>query len=589
MKANSIFRPAISLANCLLGCLFMLFSIQGFGQTYCTPTGVSCNTAPNNQPFYITDLWVGLDPSPSLTAAIRLPSNSCPATGYKDETNSIDVMPWSPGKQLVIFADVLTNTPTNTSAGLWIDYNKDGTFNNTNEFVGTYALGSGSPSSSNPTVFVNLPASGYSFGRVRARFRILRDANISSTNACGSLSNPSDCRDFLINISPNCFQPATPRHCIFNNGCTYKSNYFTSVSFSSSLGTTTQNSTFGQIGYSDYNTLNPRVPFGGTVTISGNIFRENPDGEAYNWLTIWADWNNDNIYDANAGELVGFNNLPNNSNGNIPFSYAVTVPATVTTPKVNIRLMTNYAGIVNGCTFAGSLPFIGETEDYSLLVAPAGVITPVTETLCSPANPASFGFSTLPTGSVYYYWYYQDGSAVAQPTGTAQPTAPWIPITNNNPITGLPTMTTYDPPAGLTTNRYYACFVKSRIIGNPAPGWALGMKRVRIKSCSRLAVSSDLNEEENGTFVESENLSQNFPNPFTTETTIPCFVPEETKTASLEIFGLDGRKVQQIHLSGTGKQDVLIQSKMLPSSGMYLYTLVIDGQKQPMMRMVMAK
>lgn len=81
-------------------------------------------------------------------------------------------------------------------------------------------------------------------------------------------------------------------------------------------------------------------------------------------------------------------------------------------------------------------------------------------------------------------------------------------------------------------------------------------------------------------------LPQSFPNPFATESIITCFIPEETKAASIEIYGMDGRKLQQIPISGTGKQDIAISRKMLPSNGIYLYMLVVDGQKQDMKRMV---
>jgi hypothetical protein len=82
---------------------------------------------------------------------------------------------------------------------------------------------------------------------------------------------------------------------------------------------------------------------------------------------------------------------------------------------------------------------------------------------------------------------------------------------------------------------------------------------------------------------------QNHPNPFNRETSIPISIPEGTQSASLEIYGMDGRKVYQIKLSETREQHVTIKSSMLPASGIYLYTLVIDGQKQPMQRMLLAK
>ncbi|HPI11756.1 MAG TPA: T9SS type A sorting domain-containing protein [Catalimonadaceae bacterium] len=568
---------------------FILVSATSFGQTYCTPTGTSCSAGKS---IYAGDLSVfnyrplgqegGLPTTyPQITG--------CPSNGFTDYKNVNVPTPTFPGSQLLVIGELNYSNnlaPSDLiSQALWMDLNNDGVMNSTNEFIQSGSILASNGSSALPP-FV-MPSTGITFGLINCRLRTTLNQTQTSGNACTSFPGISHTLDFKINIVPGCFQLSSGRYCYFFNGCTYKSNYFNSVSFTTTLGTTIKTSTFDPAGFSDYRSLAISAPFGSTITVSGNIFRENPyPQESYNWLTIWADWNNDGAYDANAGELVGFNNLPNNSNGNIPFSYPVTIPATVTSPKVNFRLMTNYSGIVNGCLFAGGIPFIGETEDYVVNVAAGGVLNGGLENLCSPGNPSNITFSTLPGGNYYYYWYYRSG-LVAQPTGTTMPASPWVAIQNNHPITGLPTMTSYDPPAGLTSNRTYACFVAAKIQGQPNPGWALGVKQAKVKTCSgRMTTYHSDSEFED---IREASVCQNIPNPFTTETSIPCFIPEGTQSASLEIFGLDGRKVQQIKLSTTGEQNVKIESRMLPASGMYLYTLVLDGQKQPMQRMVLAK
>jgi len=85
---------------------------------------------------------------------------------------------------------------------------------------------------------------------------------------------------------------------------------------------------------------------------------------------------------------------------------------------------------------------------------------------------------------------------------------------------------------------------------------------------------------------EASFTGQNFPNPFAAETVIPCFIPEQAKQVSLEIYGLDSRKILEVGLLERGYQKINIKGNMLPSSGMYMYCLVISNQRQAMKRMV---
>ena len=263
-------------------------------------------------------------------------------------------------------------------------------------------------------------------------------------------------------------------------------------------------------------------------------------------------------------------------------------------PGANTATYTPNAGITSTRTYVCRVT-IGVSSQWAtgvrlVTVLPAfnpGTIASGDQTLCATTgNPANIVMSTPPSGSgsfTYRWWYKESVSATtACPTGSS--TSGWT-------ITGATGATaSYDPSSSGANGRMFALMVTP--VGTPTcgtPSFANGCRKIFVKPapCSNSRMAFD--EPTESEVQDLPVLDQNRPNPFTTETTIPCFIPEESQTASLEIFGLDGRLLQQIPLAGTGEQNILIHSKMLPASGMYLYTLVIDGQKQPMMRMVVAR
>lgn len=321
--------------------------------------------------------------------------------------------------------------------------------------------------------------------------------------------------------------------------------------------------------------------------VSGSTYNLTMDYNTFSnpWnkvIQVWIDYNNNASFN-DPGELVLEAEASNFVVGPAP----ITIPgSTLFVGERRMRIISSAWGGEPSCQ--SWTPVTGMVLDIRVQISPnMGTLASGNANMCPPANPAPISFSTLPSGSVNYNWYYQDG-VVAQPVDPPTPPSPWTLIPTANPITGA-TYSTYDPPAGLTTTRTYACYVTPKFVGSSPSGWAQGVRQIRVKSgyCQgRKAVN--LPDEETADNQEV-SVSQNIPNPFTTETSIPCFIPEGAQSANLEIYGLDGRKVYQIKLAGTGEHHTKIESSMLPASGLYLYTLVIDGQKQPMMRMVLAK
>ena len=83
-------------------------------------------------------------------------------------------------------------------------------------------------------------------------------------------------------------------------------------------------------------------------------------------------------------------------------------------------------------------------------------------------------------------------------------------------------------------------------------------------------------------------LYQNTPNPFTENTVIPCSVAEGVTTAMIYIYDLSGKQVDQYPVEGRGKTSVTISARSL-DAGMYLYSLIADGNVVDTKRMILTK
>lgn len=97
--------------------------------------------------------------------------------------------------------------------------------------------------------------------------------------------------------------------------------------------------------------------------------------------------------------------------------------------------------------------------------------------------------------------------------------------------------------------------------------------------------------EDSGTFEKYRKgleLQQNNPNPFSQETEIRMSIPEGIIEATLYIYDLQGKPVKSQLVTQRGSTSVRFQAGSL-SAGMYLYTLVADGQATSSKRMILTE
>ncbi len=93
--------------------------------------------------------------------------------------------------------------------------------------------------------------------------------------------------------------------------------------------------------------------------------------------------------------------------------------------------------------------------------------------------------------------------------------------------------------------------------------------------------------EKNALENKTYSLEQNAPNPFSAATIIRYSIPEKSGNAAIAVFDLNGKLLQQYNgLKGTGK--VTINGNTLPA-GLYIYTLLCEGQEIISKRMVLTK
>ena len=90
------------------------------------------------------------------------------------------------------------------------------------------------------------------------------------------------------------------------------------------------------------------------------------------------------------------------------------------------------------------------------------------------------------------------------------------------------------------------------------------------------------------TFEDSSILFQNNPNPFTENTEVKYTLSNEANEAYLYIYNLQGTQIDKIILNERGERAITIEGNTL-QAGIYLYSLIADGQVIDTKQMILTK
>jgi hypothetical protein len=83
-------------------------------------------------------------------------------------------------------------------------------------------------------------------------------------------------------------------------------------------------------------------------------------------------------------------------------------------------------------------------------------------------------------------------------------------------------------------------------------------------------------------------LFQNNPNPFSQSTQIKYYLPQNTGTAYLCIYDLQGKQLKQLAIAEHGEGAKIISASEF-SAGIYLYALIADGKEIDVKRMILTE
>lgn len=129
---------------------------------------------------------------------------------------------------------------------------------------------------------------------------------------------------------------------------------------------------------------------------------------------------------------------------------------------------------------------------------------------------------------------------------------------------------------------------------------AVKEQSVMIEKLKVEVAAMEKNLQENGQLTNSSSLiniennhlqarlDQNIPNPFSKQTKIGCFIPENAHASLLFSYSMNGNPVGKYAINGKGEQILTIDgSKLVP--GTYFYHLIIDGQEVGSKKMIFTK
>lgn len=104
---------------------------------------------------------------------------------------------------------------------------------------------------------------------------------------------------------------------------------------------------------------------------------------------------------------------------------------------------------------------------------------------------------------------------------------------------------------------------------------------------TRGSVSMEQNDD-SGLSILNTALYQNAPNPFTESTIIRCDIESGVVNAMLYLYDMNGRQIDSRIITERGSTEVTLEGGSL-DAGIYMYSLIADGQVVDTKRMILTK
>ena len=105
-----------------------------------------------------------------------------------------------------------------------------------------------------------------------------------------------------------------------------------------------------------------------------------------------------------------------------------------------------------------------------------------------------------------------------------------------------------------------------------------------LTSGEQETLSLPLNQEQ----WAGSSMEQNVPNPFTEKTDIAIYLPESVREATLYIYDLSGKQLEQHPIEGRGETVMTIHADKV-DAGMYVYSLIADKKVVTTRKMIVVK
>ena len=114
------------------------------------------------------------------------------------------------------------------------------------------------------------------------------------------------------------------------------------------------------------------------------------------------------------------------------------------------------------------------------------------------------------------------------------------------------------------------------------------IKSNEVKSASTQSAPIRDNSNEKNIIDNAATLNQNIPNPFNKNTKIGMYIPSTVSNAILYIYNMQGNQIASYSIIERQYTSITIEGNEL-DAGMYLYTLIADGEEVDTKRMILTK